>query len=116
MSTVSRALINKFPLVEVMPPADSVKSPEVVVLKLIGPLPDVSKCATVRPAEPTSVMVPLVVVSVPFVASVPPLLSRSIEPVPVLNAKAGNVSVPVDLTVIGAFAPSVGAASVTLPV
>ena len=68
------------------------------------------------PADPTSVMFPLVVVSAPAVASVPPLLSKSIEPVPVLNATAGSVSVPVEVTVIGAFAPSVGVAKMTLPV
>ena len=67
---------------------------------------------SVTPAEPIRVMLPEVV-SVPVVANIPPLLSKSIEPVPVLKfVVAGSVNVVPATAAMPVFAPRVGTASV----
>ena len=68
------------------------------------------------PLDPVSVMLPAVVVSVPFVASVPLLLRNVRFPLPVEIAEPGSVKVPEEITLNGLFALSVGVASVRLPV
>ena len=74
----------------------------------------VRSCPIDTPPEPSSVIVPTVVDNLPVVVSVPPLLSKSIEPVPWLKSvAAGKVSVVPAIAVMLVFAPSVGAASVS---
>ncbi|MCX7185436.1 MAG: hypothetical protein NTW90_09470 [Nitrosospira sp.] len=79
-----------------------VTNPEVVVMLF----------QTVRPLEPVSVTAPDDVVSVPLVASSPPLLRKSILPVLVLKLNAGNVSRPPAMAVMLVLAPNVGNANV----
>ena len=94
--------LTAMPVFTVTPPPVRLTLPEVE--EMLWP--------TVNPVDPSSETVPVVVVRVPLVASAPPLLWKSILPVPVLNANAGKVSVEPAIAVMPVFAPSVGAARV----
>ena len=93
-------------------PVLTVTPPATPPVRLKLPEVEVSAWPTVRPAEPVSEMLPLEVVSVPPVASVPPLLWKSILPVPVFKAVAGSVNVVPAIAVMAVFRPSDGAARV----
>ncbi len=87
--------------------------PDVPPVRFTSALIEVMLCPKASPLEPTSVIVPEPVVNVPVVASVPPLLRKSMLPVPVLKlVTAGKVSVVPAIAVIPVFAPSAGAANV----
>ena len=108
------------PLIVVVPepaltarPEPTTTPPTAPPVRLKLPEVEASAWATVKPVEPTSVIVPEPVVSVPVVESAPPLLRRSMLPVPVLKlVAAGKVSVVPAIAVIPVFAPSAGTANV----
>src|SRR5579862_7306346 len=100
--TLSIALNVKAPLVElILPELPRVTSPDVVVLKLIAPLPLVSVFPMVNPVEPSRVNAPVVVVKLPLLVSAPPLLLKVSAPVPVEKLKDGKVKVPLEITLKG---------------
>ena len=103
IETLSRAVIVSAPLVEaILPEEFIVTSPDDVVLKLIAPLLLVNVFPIVNPVAPTKVNVaPVPVVKLPLVDKVPPVLCNDKFPVPVDKFAAGNVNVPVDITVKG---------------
>jgi len=86
------------------------------VIPFTVPVPVVKLLEMVNNPEEINLISPLVVVKVPAVVSAPPLLSKSMLPVPVERAAAGNVKTPDDLIVNGLFVASVGVANVKLPV
>jgi len=80
-------------------------------------LPDeeVKVLATDSAPEATNLIFPLLVVRLAAVVKLPPLLSKSMLPVPTESAVAGKVKVPDDLIVKGLFVARVGV-KVKLPV